>query len=38
MLKRISEVSPTYQKSRFTKERQRQVKLLKLKGRYPYQE
>lgn len=38
LLKRISEVSPTYKNSQMRQDRQKQVKLLKLKGKYPYEE
>lgn len=36
LLKRITAVSPTYQNSKYAKDRKKQVKLLKLKGKYPY--
>jgi len=36
LLKRITSVSPTYQNSRYAKDREKTVKLLKIKGRYPY--
>ena len=38
LLKRISAVSPTYRNNKMRLDRQKQVKLLKMKGKYPYVE
>lgn len=36
LLKRISAVSPTIRNVKLKKDREKQVKILKLKGKYPY--
>jgi len=38
LLRRITAISPTYNNSKMRMDREKQVKLLKLKGKYPYVE